>query len=84
MDSIESITSDGSNSYVSQTSDQQARLREQVDQRLSCPICLERFNDPRLLECNHSFCRRCLLDVLTKKPKGEDEDETEKLSGILL
>ncbi len=78
MDSIESkYSSDGS--YVSsQTSEQQARLREQVDQRLSCPVCLERFSDPRLLECNHTFCRKCLLDVLTKRPRGFDEEEDEK------
>lgn len=83
MDSIESrYSSDGS--YISQTSDlssQQAKLREQVDQRLSCPICLDRFSDPRLLECNHSFCRKCLLDVLTKRPKdfndGDDEIQEE-------
>ena len=74
MDSIESkYSSDGS--YVSsQTSEQQARLRE-VDQRLSCPVCLERFSDPRLLDCNHTFCRRCLVDVLTKRPTGFDESE---------
>lgn len=78
MDSIESkFSSDGS--YVSQTSDvssQQARLREQqLDQRLSCPVCLERFSDPRLLECNHSFCKRCLMDVLHKRPKSLEEEE---------
>lgn len=77
MDSIESkYSSDGS--YVSsQASEQQARLREQVDQRLSCPVCLERFSDPRLLECNHTFCRKCLLDVLIKRPKGYEESEEE-------
>lgn len=87
MDSIESkFSSDGS--YVSQSSDlssQQARLREQVDQRLSCPVCLERFSDPRLLECNHSFCRRCLIDVLHKRPKNLDEDpEDEEFEGSYL
>lgn len=77
MDSIDS--SDGS-SYVSSThtssvvslTDQQARLRE-VDQRLSCPVCLERFRDPRLLDCNHTFCKKCLLDVLTKTPKSLEQ-----------
>ena len=79
MESIESRFSSGGSggSYVSQNSDlssQQARLREQMDQRLSCPVCLERFSDPRLLECNHSFCRRCLVDVLHKRPKCLEED----------
>ena len=85
MDSIESKFS-SDESYVSQTSDvssQQARLREQVDQRLSCPVCLERFSDPRLLECNHSFCMRCLVDVLNKAPAGLlDEEEEEGTAGM--
>lgn len=79
MDSIESkFSSDGS--YASQTSDlssQNAKLREQMDQRLSCSVCLERFNDPRLLDCNHSFCKQCLLDVFNKRPKNVDEEEEE-------
>lgn len=83
---MDSLSSDGS--YVSQTSDlssQQARLREQMDQRLSCPVCLERFSDPRLLECNHSFCMRCLVDVLNKAPGivGEEEEEEEGTAGKL-
>lgn len=27
---------------------------------LKCPICLEMFSDPRMLPCQHSFCRCCL------------------------
>lgn len=74
MESIESkYSSEGS--YTSDLSAQQARLREQVDQRLSCPVCLERFSDPRLLDCTHSYCRKCLINVLTKRPKGLDEEE---------
>ena len=81
MDSIESkFSSTSSDSYVSQNSSdlaiQQTKIRlEQVDQRLCCPVCLERFSDPRLLECNHSFCRNCLLDVITKRPRNPDEDD---------
>ena len=82
MDSLESAfssTSGGScpSQNSSDLSVQQARLREQVDQRLSCPVCLERFSDPRLLECNHSFCKKCLVDVLLKRPKCPDEEEEE-------
>ena len=82
MDSMESKHS-SSDSCVSQNSDlaaQQARARfEQVDQRLSCPVCLERFRDPRLLNCTHSFCMLCLQDVLNKRPKNmEDEEHKEQ------
>ena len=27
---------------------------------LNCPMCLIRFDDPRVLPCFHTFCRRCL------------------------
>ncbi|KAL6482047.1 hypothetical protein MHYP_G00101270 [Metynnis hypsauchen] len=31
-----------------------------LEQDLSCPVCLEIFNDPVILPCSHSFCRKCL------------------------
>jgi hypothetical protein len=30
-----------------------------IDQ-VTCEICHDRFNDPRLLPCGHSFCRACI------------------------
>ena len=38
----------------------------QLDQQ-NCPICLDRFEDPRLLSCAHSFCRKCLVNVLAQR-----------------
>lgn len=79
MDSIESKFSSDGGSYISQNSDnaQQVRVRfEQVlDNRLSCPVCLERFSDPRLLNCNHSFCKRCLVRILTKTLKNDESKD---------
>ncbi|KAJ8289827.1 hypothetical protein GJAV_G00005780 [Gymnothorax javanicus] len=31
-----------------------------LESDLSCPICRDLFQDPVLLSCSHSFCRRCL------------------------
>jgi len=28
-----------------------------------CAICLEQFNDPRVISCGHTFCTRCLLEL---------------------
>uniref|UniRef100_A0A8C8VPY3 RING-type domain-containing protein n=1 Tax=Pelusios castaneus TaxID=367368 RepID=A0A8C8VPY3_9SAUR len=27
---------------------------------MSCPICLEYFKDPVVLDCDHNFCRACI------------------------
>ena len=30
------------------------------EQQLTCPVCLELFNNPRSLPCHHTFCQDCL------------------------
>lgn len=31
-----------------------------IDDLLQCPICLEIFHDPKVLDCQHTFCTNCL------------------------
>ncbi|CAF1497665.1 unnamed protein product [Adineta ricciae] len=31
-----------------------------IDDLLQCPICLEIFYDPKVLDCQHTFCANCL------------------------
>uniref|UniRef100_A0A0K0DD24 RING-type domain-containing protein n=1 Tax=Angiostrongylus cantonensis TaxID=6313 RepID=A0A0K0DD24_ANGCA len=33
---------------------------EKIEQLLTCPICLDRYKQPRLLPCQHTFCYPCL------------------------
>ncbi len=33
---------------------------------LSCSLCLDVFTDPRALPCLHTFCHKCLKDLLSK------------------
>nr|XP_057938406.1 tripartite motif-containing 13 [Doryrhamphus excisus]XP_057938407.1 tripartite motif-containing 13 [Doryrhamphus excisus]XP_057938408.1 tripartite motif-containing 13 [Doryrhamphus excisus] len=42
---------------------------EQLEEELTCPICCGLFEDPRVLLCSHSFCRKC-LDGLLEGPRG--------------
>ncbi len=80
MDSLDSKYSSGDSYISNQSSDLQlTRARfEQVDQRLSCPVCFERFRDPRLLTCMHSFCKTCIVNVLTKSLRNIEEDEKDQ------
>uniref|UniRef100_F7B2M8 Tripartite motif containing 59 n=1 Tax=Monodelphis domestica TaxID=13616 RepID=F7B2M8_MONDO len=34
------------------------------EEELMCPICYSIFEDPRVLPCSHTFCRKCLENVL--------------------
>ena len=60
------------NSFTSGDSETAQAKIKIVDQSLSCPVCLERYRDPRLLTCNHSFCRACLEDIVTRRHIDEE------------
>ncbi|XP_018412623.1 PREDICTED: E3 ubiquitin-protein ligase TRIM50 [Nanorana parkeri] len=35
-----------------------------LENQLTCPICLEIFKDPAMLQCGHSYCRDCLWGLM--------------------
>lgn len=37
---------------------------EELEEELMCPICCSFFEDPRVLLCSHSFCKKCLEGLL--------------------
>lgn len=37
---------------------------EQFEQLLTCAICLDRYRNPKLLPCQHSFCMEPCLEGL--------------------
>ncbi|KAK3097366.1 hypothetical protein FSP39_009030 [Pinctada imbricata] len=42
-----------------------------VKKELECGICYERFRNPKLLPCDHSFCEECLTNhIVSKVPRG--------------
>nr|XP_006821998.1 PREDICTED: tripartite motif-containing protein 2-like [Saccoglossus kowalevskii] len=37
------------------------------EELLKCPVCLERYNRPRMLPCQHSFCEQCLAKLFVQR-----------------
>eukprot|EP01065_Artemidia_motanka_P047447 TRINITY_DN743_c5_g1_i1.p1 TRINITY_DN743_c5_g1~~TRINITY_DN743_c5_g1_i1.p1 ORF type:complete len:705 (+),score=190.16 TRINITY_DN743_c5_g1_i1:150-2117(+) len=41
-------------------------LTEELATELTCPVCLEIFDDPRRLQCGHTFCHKCLTNCVRR------------------
>src|SRR6218665_406750 len=47
------------------------KAAKQLGEITQCPICMNKFNDPEALPCNHTFCFECLqriAEASQKKP----------------
>ena len=40
-------------------------LEDRLAKNLECAICLDTYDDPRMLKCQHSYCRKCLEGIVT-------------------
>lgn len=41
---------------------------DRLEEELTCAICYDIFQDPRVLSCSHTFCRECLQGLLQPSP----------------
>mmetsp|Transcript_8510 Transcript_8510/g.35512 ORF Transcript_8510/g.35512 Transcript_8510/m.35512 type:complete len:418 (-) Transcript_8510:108-1361(-) len=44
--------------------EQAAALLQQIAEEVKCALCLDLFQAPRVLECQHTFCTECLYRIL--------------------
>ena len=52
--------------------DQHTSNWEKVRQEVTCTICLELLNDPKSMPCLHTYCKKCLMEALAKRPNDPD------------
>ena len=45
--------------------------RARVEEQLNCSICLDTYNDPKILQCFHVFCRQCLVPLGVRDQQGQ-------------
>ena len=45
---------------------------EKIRQEVTCVICLELLTDPKSMPCLHTYCKKCLMEALAKRPHDPD------------
>ena len=40
--------------------EESSKALKNLEQQLTCPVCLDHYTDPRTMPCLHSFCHNCL------------------------
>ena len=43
---------------------------KKLEEKLNCLICFGTYTVPKLLQCNHVFCRDCLVGLARRNPQG--------------
>ena len=43
---------------------------KKVNEHLECAVCIEQFQEPKVLPCLHTYCKGCLEKLVKKKGPG--------------
>ena len=44
---------------------------KKLEDQLTCAICLDAFKDPKLLQCFHVYCKKCLQKLVVQDQQGQ-------------
>ena len=44
---------------------------KQLEEQLNCSICLDIYDDPKILQCFHTYCRKCLVKLVVRDQQGD-------------
>lgn len=44
---------------------------EMLEEDLNCSICLDSYTNPKLLQCFHTYCQQCLVQLVDKDQQGQ-------------
>ena len=47
------------------------RALMKLEEELNCSICLETYNNPKQLQCNHIYCKGCLVRLVDRDEEGQ-------------
>ncbi|WAR17635.1 TRIM3-like protein, partial [Mya arenaria] len=48
---------------------------EDVEEIITCSICMEIFNSPRVLPCQHTFCEHCLSSFIKNEVESKKSNK---------
>ena len=44
---------------------------QKIEEQLNCPICLDTYTNPKLLQCFHVYCKECLVHLVARDQRGK-------------
>ena len=55
---------------------QSSTALKELDEQLTCNVCLDQYTNPKTLPCLHSFCLKC-IEKLPQEPQVQTHTHTQ-------